>query len=106
MSIVLRSIAIILVILVVGFLNSLTPQYILNGSEIIPAHVIKVPRGIELASSNAIINNEEPITKNIIVDKVTIKELKNQIFLLFIFVIVANLFVYGSLREISYDFPP
>ena len=68
-----------------GFLNFFIPQYIDSGSAIIPAQVIKVPRGIELASSNAIIINEEPVTKNIIVEKVTIKELKNQIFLLFIF---------------------
>ncbi len=73
-----------------GLRNSFIPQYPDNGSAIIPAQVIKVPRGIELASSNAIINNEEPVTKNIIAEKVTIKELKNQIFLLFIFVIVAN----------------
>ncbi|MBO3118050.1 hypothetical protein J4050_14960, partial [Winogradskyella sp. DF17] len=73
---------------------SFIPQYTDNGSAIIPAQVIKVPRGIELASSNAIINNEEPVTKNIIVEKVTIKELKNQIFLLFIFLIVANGLVY------------
>ena len=73
-----------------GFRNSFIPHYTDNGSAIIPAQVIKVPRGIELESSNAIINNEEPVTKDIIMKKVTIKELKNQIFLLFIFVIIAN----------------
>ncbi len=73
-----------------GFLNSFIPQYIDNGSEIIPDQVIKLPRGIELALSNAIIINVEPVAKSIIVEKVTIKELKNQICLLFIFIIVAN----------------
>ena len=68
-----------------GFRNSFIPQYTDNGSAIIPAHVINVPRGIEFASSSDIVNNEEPVTRIIIVEKVTIKELKNQIFLLFIF---------------------
>lgn len=72
-----------------GFLNSFIPQYIDNGSEIIPAQVIKFPRGIALSSSKAIINNEEPVTNSEIVKKVTIKVLKNQICLLFNFLIVA-----------------
>lgn len=79
-----------------GFLNSFIPQYTDSGSAIIPAQVIKVPRGIELSSSNAIINNEEPVTKSVIVKKVTNKELKNQILLLFIFIIVANVLGYPT----------
>jgi hypothetical protein len=85
-----------------GFLNSFIPQYIDSGSAIIPAQVIKVPRGIELSSSNAIINNEEPVTKSVIVKKVTIKELKNQIFLLFIFIIVANGYIYPNMQKICF----
>jgi len=82
-----------------GFRNSCIPQYIDKGSAIIPAQVIRVPRGIALASSSAIINIEEPETKNTIVAKVTIKELKNQIFLLFIIVLVANGVSYGFVEK-------
>lgn len=67
-----------------GCRNSFIPQYIDNGSAIIPAQVTKVPTGIELASSKAINIIEEPETKSIAVEKVTIKELKNQSLLLFI----------------------
>lgn len=78
-----------------GFRNSFMPQYTDKGSAIIPAHVIKVPEGIVLASSKAIINNGELVTKSTIAAIVTIKELKNQIFLALIFVIIASGFVNG-----------
>ena len=63
-----------------GFRNSFILQYADNGSAIIPAEVIKVPRGIQFASSNVIINNLESVTKNIIVEKVTTNELKTKLF--------------------------
>lgn len=83
-----------------GFRNSFIPQYKDSGNAIMPAQVIKVPRGIELASSNAVIINEEPVTKNIIMEKVTIKELKNQIFLLFILQYTPT-YLYMQVIEIS-----
>lgn len=57
-----------------GVLSSSTPEYIASGKETIPAQVIKGPIGIELESSKYIVNNDEPVIKIIIVEKVTMKE--------------------------------
>jgi len=46
-----------------GYRNSFILQYADNGSVIIPAQVIKVPREKEFVSSNVIINNLEPVPK-------------------------------------------
>lgn len=62
----------ILFSLFVGFLNSLIPQYIVIGSEIIPAQVIIVPKGIVSLSLIAIVSKEDPVARSIIVPIVTI----------------------------------
>ena len=76
--------------LLVGFLNSVTPQYRVIGNEIIPAHVMKVPSGIELSLSREIVNKEDPVAKRMAVKIVVIRKLKNHILLLLIF----NYFTY------------
>ena len=70
---------------VLGLLNSFVPQYTTRGNEIIPAQVMKVPSGKDLELFNEIVSKEDPVTKSIIVKKATIKQLKHQIFLLFIY---------------------
>ena len=85
MIIILSILERILFTLFDGFLSSLKPQYIVDGNEIIPIQVMKVPRGMELELSNVIVNKEEPVAKRIIDDKVATKELRKEIFLLSIF---------------------
>ena len=58
-----------------GFLSSFVPQYIVKGNEIIPVQVIRVPKGIVSSLFNAIVSNEEPVTKSIITLKVKIRAL-------------------------------
>lgn len=75
MIMILRTPERILFSFLVGFLSSLTPQYIVKGNEIIPVQVIRVPKGINLSLSKAIVSKEEPVTKRIIVVKVKIRAL-------------------------------
>ena len=56
-----------------GFLSSSTPQYMVNGKEIIPTQVIKVPKGMELSLSKARVSKEEPVTKSSITLRVKIR---------------------------------
>lgn len=73
-----------------GFRNSSIPQYIDKGSAIIPDQVIKVPKGIELALSTALVNSEEPVKSRKMELMVITKKLKKNTFLLLIFIIATD----------------
>ena len=73
--IILRNPDKILFTFLLGFLSSLTPQYIVKGNEIIPVQVIRVPKGIDLSLSKAVVSKEEPITRSTTTLKVKIIEM-------------------------------
>lgn len=63
--IILRNLDSMLFSLLDGFLKSLIPQYTAKGKEIIPVQVIRVPRGIDLSLSKAVVSKEEPVINSI-----------------------------------------
>lgn len=74
-NIILNRIARYLVKYVFGFLNSMIPQLILRGKEIMPNQVINVPKGTASSSSNVMFNKGEPVMSNITVNNITMSEL-------------------------------
>ena len=67
-----------------GFLNSFAPQYTVRGNEIMPIQVIRVPEGMELSLSKAIVSKEEPVARSITTTSVRISAKEKSVVVLLI----------------------